>query len=332
MPELVSILIPAYNAEKWVAEAIKSALAQDWANKEIIVVNDGSKDRTLTIAKFFEPEGVKVLDQENRGASAARNLALSHARGDFIQWLDADDILAPNKVSAQMRVAKDERSRRVLYTSAHGSFYWKTTNSIFVGDLLWQDLEPIDWLITNFSHNIWMSSNAWLVSRELTDLAGPWDESLSLNDDGEYFSRLVSLSEKIKFVGNAKSFHRKSGLNSLSLSTSEKACKSLLLSMRLCIQYLRGLEESERTRMAGVALLQKYFGYFFPDKIDLIAEANSLAIELGGKLNPPQASWKIALLSQIIGRELADTTMAMLRKLRFSAVAGWDKIYTRAEN
>ncbi len=96
MKPLVSILIPCYNAEAWLAQTLESALAQTWSPTEIIVVDDGSKDRSLEIAKAFEPRGVKVISQHNQGASAARNRAFQESQGDFIQYLDADDLLAPD--------------------------------------------------------------------------------------------------------------------------------------------------------------------------------------------------------------------------------------------
>ena len=96
---LVSILIPAYNAAPYIAETLDSALAQTWYNIEIIVVDDGSRDDTLAIAKTYESKRVKVISQDkNRGQTAALNRSLAEARGDFIQYLDADDILEPQKI------------------------------------------------------------------------------------------------------------------------------------------------------------------------------------------------------------------------------------------
>ena len=100
MAPLVSILIRAYNAERWIRATLESAIGQDHANREVILVNDGSTDRTLEIAKKFQSKLVKIIDQENSGAAAARNKALEHAQGEYIQWLDHDDLLAPNKISA----------------------------------------------------------------------------------------------------------------------------------------------------------------------------------------------------------------------------------------
>ena len=94
MKQLASILIPAFNAQNWIGGCIESALAQTWSRKEIIVVDDGSRDSTLEIAESYASQDVHVTTHDNCGASSARNRALSLAQGDYIQWLDADDLLA----------------------------------------------------------------------------------------------------------------------------------------------------------------------------------------------------------------------------------------------
>src|SRR5215469_12892220 len=119
---LVSILIPAFNAEKWIAETIRSALAQTWPRKEIIVVDDGSTDRTLAVARQFASKDVAVLSRENHGAAATRNHAFSLSQGDYIQWLDADDLLSPDKVERQMGAVEETRSSWTLLSSSWGYF------------------------------------------------------------------------------------------------------------------------------------------------------------------------------------------------------------------
>jgi len=85
---LVSILIPVFNAEKYISETIESVLSQTWGNKEIIIVNDGSTDNTATILKKFDSKDVLVINQENKGACSARNEAYKVAQGEFIQFMD----------------------------------------------------------------------------------------------------------------------------------------------------------------------------------------------------------------------------------------------------
>jgi glycosyltransferase involved in cell wall biosynthesis len=97
MNRLVSILIPAYNSENWIDETIISAINQVWPSKEIIIVDDGSKDDTYNCARKYESKNVILKRQDNRGACSARNTALELAQGDYIQWLDADDRLASDK-------------------------------------------------------------------------------------------------------------------------------------------------------------------------------------------------------------------------------------------
>ena len=100
--EKVSILIPAYNSEKWISETIESALNQTWRNIEVIVVDDGSIDNTNSILRGYERNNVKIIRQENMGVCIARNNALKNAQGTFIQWLDSDDVLDENKIKNQM--------------------------------------------------------------------------------------------------------------------------------------------------------------------------------------------------------------------------------------
>ena len=129
MTPLVSILIPAYNAETWIADTIESAIAQTWPHKEIIVVDDGSTDGTLAIARQFESNEVRVVTQSNQGAAAARNKAFSLSRGDYIQWLDADDLLSPDKIAHQMRQRRRQGIERTLFSSPWASFRYRPSQS-----------------------------------------------------------------------------------------------------------------------------------------------------------------------------------------------------------
>ncbi len=326
MAELVSILIPAYNAEKWIRDTINSALNQTWPKKEIIIIDDGSADNTLQIAREFEAKSVKVITQENMGACAARNKALEFAQGDYIQWLDADDLLAPDKISQQLKESDDGLNARILYTSAWAMFYFDHQKAKFNPDSLWRDLAPIDWILTKLKNNYWMAIQASLVSRKLTNLAGPWDERLSFDDDGEYICRVVSASEKIKFVPEAKSYYRKGIFSSLSFQRSDKTLESLFLSLNLCINHLRSLEDSERTRMASLTYLQLSLYFFYPEKHDFLKKINYLAQELGGSLNPPTLSWKYFLIEKIFGYKVAKDFMVKSRKTKLIIIINWYKL------
>jgi len=326
MAHLVSILIPAYNAEKWIGDTIQSALNQTWPRKEIIIVDDGSRDNTLRIARAFESASVKVETQKNRGASAARNHALSLAQGNYIQWLDADDLLAPDKISLQLKYVESSRNERIPLTSSFGVFYYRKEKAAFQPHSLWQDLDPVEWLLRKFNENLWMTPSTWLISRELTERAGPWNEKLTLDDDGEYFCRLVASSEQIMFVKEAKSYYRQWSLGSLSRTKSYDACNSLLLSLTLSIGYLRSLEDSDRTRKASLKLLQTWSHYFYPEKQELVNRMNAFAKELHGELLPPDLGWKYSFIKTILGWQAAKETRDIARKIRLSSSISWDKL------
>jgi glycosyltransferase involved in cell wall biosynthesis len=326
MKPLVSILIPAYNAGPWIADTIRSAQRQLWPNKEIIVVDDGSRDDTLAAAQRFASSGVVVVSQQNAGASAARNRAFSLCHGDFIQWLDADDLLAPDKISRQMEAVELCADPKKLFSSAWGQFMYRPRRARFEATALCADQSPLEWLLHKMGENLHMQPATWLVSRAVTEAAGPWDERLSLDDDGEYFCRVLLASSGIRFVAGAKSFYRLSGMASLSnVDQSNKKLESLWLSMQLHVRYLRALEDSPRTRAACVIYLGNWLPYFDPARPDIVAEARQLAASLGGELAVLAVRPKYAWLERLFGRRTACRAQVVLPNLKQALHRSWDK-------
>jgi glycosyltransferase involved in cell wall biosynthesis len=332
MTPLVSILIPAYNAEPWIADTIKSALDQTWPNKEIIVVDDGSKDKTLSVARQFASKTVSIVTQENQGASAARNRALALSQGESIQWLDADDLLAQDKIAKQVEALNRYESKQTLFSSAWGYFYYRLNNANFTPTSLWCDLSPVEWLIRKMGQNLHMPPATWLVPRELTEAAGPWDARLSLDDDGEYFCRVISASDGIRFVPGAKVFYRVSGFGSLSsFDESENKLISQFLSMQLHVSYVRSLEDSERVRAACMNYLQTRFLRFYPERVALVKQLQQLAATIGGRLEVPQLSWKYSWMQQLFGWKAAKRARQHYNRCKSAAIRFWDKILFHVE-
>jgi len=329
---LVSILIPAYNAGDWLSDAIQSAINQTWSHKEIIVVDDGSTDATHDIATRFARSGVKVITQPNQGAAAARNHAYSLCQGDYIQWLDADDLLAPEKIERQLAVAMRDQDPSILYSGAWARFYFRLHKAHFKPGALWADLSPLDWLSHKMGENLLMQPDAWLVSRQLTDAAGPWDTRLWRDNDGEYFCRVLLKSSRIKFVADSRSYYRRAGTSSISyVGQSDKKLRSLVLSLTLHVKYLRSLEDSARTRAICVRYLQTWMGSFLPHRPDLAAELQELAASLGGELHPPELPAKYAMIQSILGRTVALRAQRTLPVLKASTRRSWDRFMYRLE-
>jgi len=323
MKPLVSILIAAYNAEEWIAYTLQSALSQTWKPTEIVLVDDGSTDRTAAVARRA---GVTVVSTRNRGLSAAINHAFSLSHGDYIQYLDADDLLAPDKIERQLAALREGDSRRVLLSSPWAPFYYRTRHARFVRNSLWQDLSPVEWLLRKMSEGIHMQNATWLVSRELAVAAGPWDESLNYDQDGEFFSRVLVASEGTRFVPETGIYYRASGTSSISyLGTSNTKRESLLRSMQLHIQYLRSLEESERVRKACLTYLQIWYHNFYPGRPDLATRLQAIAGQLGGRLKLNRLRWKYAWMEPVFGRRTATWAQMAFPHLKAFVLRRWDK-------
>jgi len=333
MKPLVSILIPGYNAEKWIGDTLRSAIAQTWVSKEIIVVDDGSKDRTLEVARQFESDGVRVVTQTNQGAAAARNTAFRLSHGDYIQWLDADDLLSPDKVAKQMAVIEQVGSRRTLISCGWGQFLYRYRRANFVPTPLWCDLSITEWLVRKMGQNLHMQTATWLVSRELTEAAGPWDTKLLGDDDGEYFCRVLLKSDGVRFVTDARVYYRASGAGSLSyIGNSDRKREAQWRSMQMHIGYLRSLEDSARVHVTCVTYIQNWLTSFYPERPDLIEEMQSVADDLGGKLQMPRLSWKYAWIGALFGLEVGRRAQILLPRLKWSFLGFCDKALFRLGN
>jgi len=332
MTPLVSILIPAYNAAEWIADTLRSAVAQTWPRKEIIVVDDGSSDDTVAIAREFASKSVCVVTQENQGGPAARNTALERSQGDYIQWLDHDDLLAPDKVARQMTALGQGFSKWTLLSSEWGEFMYRPSRAEFIPTVLWQDLSPAEFLLRKIGQNLYMQTGVWLVSRELTESAGPWDIAMLTDDDGEYFCRVLRHADSIRFVSNARVFYRKTGsARGSNMGRSARKLEAKFRAMQIHIATLRSMEESERVREASIAYLQQWLIHFYPDKRDIIVQAEQMARELGGHLEVPRLSWKYAWIRRFFGWSAARNAQLLLPSVRWAAHRSWDKLLHRFE-
>lgn len=332
MKPLVSILIPAYNAEKLIGYTLQSAIAQTWPRKEIIVVDDGSTDGTAELVRQFASKGVTLYSTKNQGVSAAENYAIQLSRGDYIQFLDADDLLTPDKIERQLAALREGDSKRILLSSQWAPFYHRTRNIRFVHNSLCEDLSPVEWLLRKLGENLQMQTSTWLPSRELVEAAGPWDTRLHYDHDGEYFSRVLLASEGTRFVPGTGVFYRILTSNSVSqIGKSGKKRESLLLSMKLHIERLRSLEDSERVRQACLAYLQNWYHNFYQERPDAVAELQALAAQLQDRLGEPRLRRKYAWIRPVFGYKAGAWAQNALPRLKASCVKHCDEAMFRLE-
>lgn len=191
MNALVSIIIPCYNAENWISYAIKSALEQTYKNIEIIVVDDGSTDSSLSIIKSFG-ESIRWATGPNRGASATRNKGLRIAKGEYIQFLDADDMLHPQKV---------EISLQALREFPNFGYVWSPYLVIAAEPPIPKaygisiDLSDVSVQTSNRPLDAHYAPWAALFRKIFLESVGPWNEDLRGCEDLEYHARIARITD-----------------------------------------------------------------------------------------------------------------------------------------
>ncbi len=317
MQPLVSVLIAAYNAEPWLAETLDSALGQTWPRTEVIVVDDGSTDGTLAVARRYRGR-VRVVAQENAGACAARNAALALAQGDFVQYLDADDLLDPEKIEVQVRRLAGEPPGTVA-SSAWSRFYG---DDLGTADLTpqpgWRDFDPAHtWLIEAWKGCGMMPLFGWLIPRAVAEAAGPWDETLRRNQDGEYNARVLTRAAKIAFCPEAWGYYRSGMAGSISRRRDDGALRSLFDSYALCQAHLLGVDDSAEARHAVACSWQTFLFTVYPRVPDLVREAEARVRALGGGSRTPGVSRPFRPVRDLIGWKPALRLQRLWYRLRY---------------
>lgn len=307
---LVSILIPVYNAEKFVSNTIESALRQTYTNTEIVIVDDGSTDSSWEIIEYYRekyPQLIKSFRQENKGACAARNKALKESSGDYIQWLDADDILDENKILSQLQAVDFVFKTDVLLSGPTTKFYTDLKKTKFVSNPLWTDLTQVEFLYTYLTQGFFIYPHAWLVNRLLIEHAGFWNEKLLINQDGEFFSRVVASSSFVKFVDKAKCFYRTGNLSSISSQSNKRTSESLIYANLEIVKNVNTLINNDKLRYASRIFLERFYSRFIYDdnEIPQIKLVKDKILELGGQIPPKEETLRFSILRKILGLSLA---------------------------
>ncbi len=299
--ELVSVIMPVFNAERWLGDSIESALGQTWDSLELIVIDDGSADSSVAVAERYVGPRVTLIRQENRGASVARNAGLAIARGDYVQYLDADDRLDPRKIALQVAALGGAAGR--VASAGWGRFSDSDPHAQFEPDSLWRDFRPLDFLVTAYRENVFMPNHAWLTPRAIADRAGRWPARRARNDDAEYFAKVVIASGGVTFVPGARVYYR-SGHVGLSAARDRESIEGYLSTLDEISRHLLDAEDSARTREALAVSYDHFVSQVEATAPDLAERAEGDIRRLvGGRFRSPQARAPIALLTWLIGRD-----------------------------
>lgn len=246
MMRLVSILIPCYNAERWIGQAIQSALAQTWAEKEVIVVDDGSTDGSLSVVKQFG-DHIRWETGPNRGGNATRNRLLELARGDWLQYLDADDYLLPNKVTDQMALVPSYPGVDIfmgLETMEH----WAERDSRHV---LLEPPPPHDpWILLAHWYLPQTGGPLWRRSA-LIDVGG-WNPTQRSCQEYELYLRLLMAGKRFVYTRCTGAVYRQWGDETVSKRDKLATCRLRVEITRKAEAYLRASGELTLERQRAI--------------------------------------------------------------------------------
>jgi GT2 family glycosyltransferase len=179
----ITVIIPVYNRPAFVKEAIQSVLDQTWSNLEIIVVNDGSTDNTPLVLQSFGDK-IRVIHQENKGVSAARNTGIQNSDSRWIAFLDSDDIWLPEKLSTQMHFFENHPDAKICQTEEiwikNGKRLYPKKKHKKKSGMIFEHCLPL----------CIVSPSAVMIHREMFDLVGTFDESLPACEDYDLWLRI----------------------------------------------------------------------------------------------------------------------------------------------
>jgi glycosyltransferase involved in cell wall biosynthesis len=248
----ISIIMPTYNREQFIGEAIQSVLDQSFQDYELIIGDDGSTDNTKRIVESFNSPRIKYLKLEHFGRSHARNEALKYATGDYISFLDSDDVFLLNKLEFQANCLDNEPDIALVYSSVYeiddnGNGNQMLYPAVCNGDVYYS---------TVFFFPYPMFPSVWLIRTQVVKEAGLFDENLDRYEDIDFFRR-ISKKYKVQGIYQPLLKFRKHAQNSLENQDPNKMFKDITFYVEKVFR-----EDIDRNaNLLSVAAANFYFKY-----------------------------------------------------------------------
>lgn len=293
---LVSILIPNYNKAAFLRETLDSVLSQTYTHWECIVVDDHSTDHSWEILEEYVKKDVRVKifkrpDDRIKGGSVARNYAFELSKGEFIQWLDSDDVIHQNKIEDQIQDLLAVKLNAISISN------WDWLDSLIevekkdedsnldsIIKSRWNDFPKhgFDLILYLFINNLFIPPHAYFMSRQLIHDSGLWIEDLNKNQDGEFMLRVLLKSEQVVFNDSVYAFYRRPDSSHLSKQATLKSYLDWFKSLDLGDQKILEVQNSKEIRnilVMNYERLIKFTGLEFP-------QVTQMALERINVLNP----------------------------------------------
>lgn len=295
----VSVIVPVYNGAETISKTLKSVLAQTHKDIEIIVVNDGSTDETLSAISAFEEDGVRIFSQKNSGAPAARNYGLAQAQGDYIAFIDADDLWSKDKIESQVAIFEHNDPKiGVVYSwtaliNSEDTIFSYLPQKTYTGNV-YKSILTTNFLISG--------SNA-MIRKVCIDQVGGMDTSLKYTDDWDFFIRLATICH-FSVVPKYQIYYRQSNT-----SITAQVSKSELGSLDVIEKAFKSApEEFQNLKPKAVSNIYLYSG----KQLLSYDVTSDKAIKALGKILAALKLNPVAIFSTVVARLTVKSLMIIL--------------------
>ena len=296
MNPLVSILIPNYNKAPYLRETLDSVLAQTYTNWECIIVDDHSTDHSWEILEEYVSRDsrfkiYKRPSDRKPGGNAARNFAFELSKGEFINWLDSDDVIHKNKINDQLSILLRSDLLNISITNwnfFNSSLNIKNINNnhdlVFINQERWENHPTYGYDLTLylFKNSFFIPLHAYFMSRQLVEIAGLWNEEINRNQDGEFMVRILLNCNRVMYSNSIYTFYRKPNETHLSKQKTYNSYNDWIKSFELWDQSILEKRNSIKARLIltrNYERLIKFTGLEYP-------EITNKAIQRVNFLNP----------------------------------------------
>ena len=299
----VSVIIPNFNNAIYLGQCIDSVVNQGFdLVKEIIIVDDHSTDASWDILlkyKKKEPNKIFVFKNPNKGVQSARNYGYKKSSGEYIQWLDSDDILGPNKIRNQLKQLENKNSNIVSFC---GWVHFSDNINDFIPkqNFTWKNYQnPLDFLVETWTLGSMIQTSCWLTPRKICDKIS-WDNKWLINQDGVYFMDVLLNCESIIFSLDSIVYYRLPSGDNISRKKNELVLNNLFSSYKYYEKIL-DLRDTYKTRNSLAVNYANFLAYIYPDYKDLQETAKKQIKLLGLKKIPNFGGKRFQILRFFLG-------------------------------
>ena len=321
---LVSVIIPCHNVEQFLPTCLESVNDQDYRPLEVIIVDDGSSDRTSQIMSNFQStqkDGlvVKCFYQLKQGAPHARNVACRQSQGEFIQFLDGDDILCSNKLSEQVAIFKNDSEVDVVYGDGQYLIINRGGDGrkgrvISIG----HSSDIIESMLTG----AWVPVFSYLSRRSSVQRCGPWDIKIKINQDYEYFLRMAMQGCRFYYKTGITGLYRKHSLNSISEQSISLRGRTRQVILTKAELFLREKGEFKENRILAMAEnYRRIARSVYPMDMECFKSSLDYVLKIYPNYRP--RGRKARLISSIMGFRNYEKVAAIINRMNYKTRVDW---------